>query len=99
MAYKADTIDSEAYANIEQFLTDKLSDEDLAEALRLAYLCLGGKMGTDEPPPFKGQPLTGGTKAQDAALRRRVSDAQANNYRKFQEHRDGLGLKPIRNLG
>jgi hypothetical protein len=87
-----------------KFLRSKLEPDDLAEAMMM----LGGGVdpqdaGMDEPPSFRGKPLTGGTKAQDMALRKRVTDAAARQrlqaHRAFDEHRESLGLRPIRNLG
>lgn len=87
-----------------EFLKGKISDDDIAEVVMIVN---GGTdpqdPGMDEPPPFRGQPLTGGSKAQDAALQRRVTDAFARQGRQvrraYDQHRNSLGLRPIRNLG
>jgi hypothetical protein len=85
-----------------EFLKSKgISADDIAEVV---FMVNGGDpqdMGQDEPE-FQGRyvPRTG---AQDARLMKLVTDGMSRvrrqQHREYTEHREGLGLKPIRNLG
>lgn len=82
------------------FIKDKLDEAELREFCKKFDFDPDADLGEDEPP-YRGRdvPLTGGTKAQDAALRKRVADAQLRNVQLADDHRASLGLSKIRNLG
>jgi hypothetical protein len=97
-----------------QFLRSKgISGDDIAEAVMLATGGVDpDDPAMDEPAPFPGQPLTGGKmvplnenggKALDAKHRKIVNDEMVRirlrDRKAYDEHREGLGLRRIRNLG
>lgn len=70
-----------------QFCEGKLDDEDMKELAEMLHSALDPDAVMDEPPPFKGQPLTGGKirEAQDRKRRRVAQDAAADFVRNFPE--------------
>jgi hypothetical protein len=89
-----------------EFLKSKgLSGDDIADVVMMVNGGVDPKDPAMDEPPYRGRdvPRTGGAKAQDARLRKLVTDGMSRQRRDVQrahdEHRDGLGLRPIRNLG
>jgi hypothetical protein len=91
-------LDSGNLDELMEFLQGKLDPEDLSKvALMFSY---DPERPAQDAPPYRGRDVPRTLRqAQDAGLRKIIADARGTQRRQFEEHRDSLGLRPIRNLG